>query len=54
MRLPIDVPAIEWCTSALIAPDASLVVASVSVSIVVISTFTPNSLSKSAMTSGFT
>jgi len=50
----MEVLAIEWCTSALMAPEASLVVASVSVSMVVISTFTPYLLSKSAITSRFT
>ena len=54
MSRPIEVLAIEWCTSTLSAPDASLVTASVSVSIVEISTLTPYSFSKSAITSGFT
>ena len=50
----MEVLAMEWCTSACTALDASLVTASVSVVNVVSSTFTPNCDSKSAITSGFT
>ncbi|MEZ5251985.1 MAG: hypothetical protein R2713_23100 [Ilumatobacteraceae bacterium] len=54
IRRPMLVLDIEWLTSALIAPDASLVTISVSLSIVLISTVTPYFCSNAAITSGFT